>query len=217
MSHFKAVLFDLDGTLLDTLDDLADSMNRVLTLMKFPLHPAAAYKYFVGDGMEELARRVLPETARDNQNIQRCIDNMKQEYGEHWADRSKPYAGIREMLNSLQKEGIRLVILSNKPDNFTKATVGHFFGKDMFEFVAGARPEIKKKPDPAGAISIAGKIGLNPSQFLYLGDTATDMNTAVRAGMFPLGALWGFRTADELRESGARGLLETPGEILNYL
>ena len=217
MKQFKAVLFDLDGTLLDTLDDLADSMNRVLARMKFPVHPTDAYKYFVGDGMDILARRVLPETARDSRTIQSCIENMKKEYGAHWADRSKPYDGIPEMLEELKKQGMRLVVLSNKPDNFTRATVSHFFADDMFEIVAGARPEIKKKPDPAGAIIIADKIGLEPGRFLYLGDTATDMKTAVSAGMFPLGALWGFRTADELLDSGARELLAAPGEILKYL
>lgn len=217
MRQFKAVLFDLDGTLLDTLDDLADSMNRVLARMKLPVHPTEAYKYFVGDGMEKLAQRVLPETAGDSATIQRCIENMKQEYGAHWADNSKPYEGIPEMLDSLREQGMRMVILSNKPDNFTKATVEHFFGKNLFEIVAGARPEIKKKPDPAGAILIADKIGLDPGEFLYLGDTATDMKTAVRAGMFPLGALWGFRTADELQESGAKKLLAAPGDILKLL
>jgi phosphoglycolate phosphatase len=217
MGQFKAVLFDLDGTLLDTLDDLADSMNRVLARMKFPVHPTNAYKYFVGDGMDELARRVLPETARDSSTIQNCIADMKQDYGAHWADNSKPYDGIPEMLDALREQGMRLVVLSNKPDNFTRATVEHFFPENMFELVAGARPEIKKKPDPAGAIIIADKIGLNPQQFLYLGDTATDMKTAVQAGMFPLGALWGFRTAEELQDSGAESLLKTPDEILNYI
>ena len=213
----KAVLFDLDGTLLDTLDDLADSMNRVLTEMGCPPHPTEAYKYFVGDGIETLARRVLPEKWRDDNSIKTCVIKMRSVYGDHWADRTKPFDGIAEMLSDLRGRGLRLAVLSNKPDDLTKTAVSHFFGEEQFDLVVGACSKFPKKPDPAGAVRIGNRLGINPEEFLYIGDTSTDMQTAVRAGMFPLGVLWGFRTSGELTQSGAKGLVKRPVEIVKYL
>ena len=114
----KAIIFDLDGTLLNTLDDLADSMNRVLTRMRFPIHPTDDYKNFVGDGIEKLASRVLPETQQDMETINRCVEEMKKEYGEHWRDKTCPYPGINDMLHALAKRRISLNVLSNKPDAY---------------------------------------------------------------------------------------------------
>ena len=217
MRDFKAVLFDLDGTLLDTLDDLADSMNRVLKEMDCPVHPTEAYKYFVGEGIEILARRVLPEKLRNEKKIKTCVMEMRRVYGDHWADKTKPYDGIPELLSDLRANGLRLAVLSNKPDDLTKTAVDHFLGGQQFDHVAGACPEFPKKPDPAGAVEIGKQLGIDPEKILYVGDTSTDMQTAVRAGMYPLGVLWGFRTSGELTESGAKGLVKRPAEIVNYL
>lgn len=213
----KAIIFDLDGTLLNTLEDLADSMNRVLERMGFPTHPTDAYKYFVGDGIEILARRVLPETQQNTQTVNSCVEEMKREYGAHWRDKTCPYKGVNDMLNVLAERNISLNILSNKPDALTQLTVSAFFPSCSFDIVAGAKKEIPKKPDPTSALHIIKALNLPNNQFLYLGDTNTDMETAKKAGIFAIGALWGFRTAAELRASGAQALLEQPLDILQHI
>ncbi|RJX24839.1 MAG: HAD family hydrolase [Desulfurivibrio sp.] len=213
----KAIIFDLDGTLLNTLDDLADSMNRVLMRLGFPTHPTAAYKYFVGDGIEKLASRVLPEAQRNTVTVKICVEEMQQEYGEHWRDKTCPYAGINDMLQALTKRGISLNILSNKPDALTQLTVASFFPSYVFANVAGAKKNTPKKPDPTSALHIVKSLVLSADQFLYLGDTSTDMETAKNAGILALGALWGFRTASELQASGAQDLLEHPLDILQHI
>ena len=213
----KSIIFDLDGTLLDTLDDLADSMNRVLYELGFPQHPTDAYRYFVGDGIDILARRVLPEDKKNEKQVQNCVKMMRQQYGSHWKDRSVPYPGIEEMLSALREKKIKINILSNKPDKLTQSMVSHFFSSWKFEEIRGAIDGVPKKPDPGGAILIAEKLELSSKEFLYVGDTNTDMETAQRAGMFAIGALWGFRTMQELQTSGAQALLEHPLDILHYL
>ena len=214
---FKAVLFDLDGTLLDTIEDLADSMNIVLTRMGFPTHEAAAYKYHVGDGVRELAVRVLPENHKDGDTIKKCIAAMRQEYGSRWDKKTHPYPGIPELLDALTARGIKMAVLSNKPDPNTKVVVAKLLPKWRFDYVAGERAGIPRKPDPGAALSIAEQLDIAPKEFLYLGDTNTDMKTACAAGMYPVGALWGFRTADELLASGAKALIKHPTELLALL
>lgn len=213
----KAIIFDLDGTLLNTLEDLADSMNSVLMRMGLPTHPVDAYKYFVGDGIEKLASRALPETHQDKETVKSCVEEMQREYGAHWRVKTCPYKGIDAMLNSLAERSISLNVLSNKPDALTQLTVSAFFSSYSFDMVSGAKKEIPKKPDPTGALHIVKALNLSRDQFLYLGDTKTDMETARNAGIFALGALWGFRTASELRASGAHALLEQPLDILQHI
>ncbi len=217
MSDIKAVLFDLDGTLLDTLTDLAESMNAVLVRLGLPPHPRDAYRYFVGEGVEVLARRALPEENRDQEMVLRCADEMRKEYQGRWAETSKPYAGIPELLDGLASRGLTLTILSNKPDDFTRLVVDRFLSGWPWREVRGARPETPRKPDPSGALAIAGRLGLVPGQFLYLGDTNIDMRTATAAGMYPVGALWGFRTRTELEEAGAKILLHHPLDLIAHL
>ncbi len=217
MSRYRAVLFDLDGTLLDTLEDLADSMNAALGRHGYPPHPVEAYRHFVGDGVENLARRALPEGSRDADNIDRCLAAMRAEYGRRCDRKSRPYAGVPELLDALGERGLVLAILSNKMDDFTQRVVSKLLADWSFAVVRGALPEVPRKPDPAGAVAIARELEIPPAEFLYLGDTGTDMKTAVSAGMFAVGALWGFRDAPELRESGARKLIARPGELLELL
>ncbi len=214
---FKAVIFDLDGTLLDTLDDLADSANRVLAGCGFPMHPVAAYRYFVGDGLHILIERILPESKRSPVEIQRVASVFKEDYSRNWNVKTTMYEGVDTMLNSMVKAGLQLSILSNKPHEFTCLCVEQMLGAWTFEPLLGARPNVPKKPDPAGAVEIAARLQLDPSEILYLGDTATDMKTAIGAGMYPVGALWGFRTADELKESGAAQLISSPPQLLHCL
>ncbi|MEW6184350.1 MAG: HAD family hydrolase [Thermodesulfobacteriota bacterium] len=212
-----ALIFDLDGTLLDTLDDLADSMNLVLKRFGFPGHPPEAYKYFVGDGMEVLVQRALPITHRDQATISRCFSAMREEYALRWKTKTKPYPGIPDLLDALSQKRWPLTILSNKPHDSSRMVVAELLPRWDFRLVLGARPSVPKKPDPAGALEIAEKLGVSPEGFVYLGDTGTDMLTATRAGMFPVGVLWGFRQAEELKENGAKILLEKPLDLLGYL
>lgn len=214
---YKAVLFDLDGTLLDTLDDLADSANRVLAGMDLPQHPLDSYRYFVGDGMMTLLSRIVPEDKRDKQTLERVAKAFRQDYGNNWAVKSRPYAGIGPMLDGLKERGIHLAILSNKPHDFTRLCVEQLLGDFSFHPVLGQREGIAKKPDPAGALEVAELLNIAPEEFLYLGDTSIDMETAKGAGMCAVGALWGFRTGKELQESGADHLLEKPVDLLELL
>ncbi len=213
----SAVIFDLDGTLLDSLEDLAESMNQALESLGFPSHPVPAYQYFVGEGMEVLARRVLPEAARDPDTLARTVAAMRQVYGGRWDLKTRPYAGVPELLAALQARGLRQAVLSNKPDDFTRLTVERLLAPHTFDLVQGVGPGTPPKPDPAGALAVAARLGVEPASCLYLGDTATDMSTACRAGMCAVGALWGFRTREELEESGARAVVERPAEVLALL
>jgi phosphoglycolate phosphatase len=214
---FQAVLFDLDGTLLNTLTDLADAMNASLAHFGYPPHPVDAYKYFIGDAVETEAKRALPESAHEPQIIKKVADLSEQIYDKCWHKNTKPYPGIPELLSNLAKRGLLLTVLSNKPDYFTKIMVAKLLPDYRFEIVRGALPDVSIKPDPAAALQIANQLKIPPEQFLYLGDTNTDMKTAVAAGMFPLGCLWGYRTADELLEAGAKAFVQTPTEVLAFL
>lgn len=214
---FKAVLFDLDGTLLDTLEDLADSMNAALASLDFPVHPIDAYRFFVGDGMDKLVQRVLPAAMRDDATHSRLKTAMEEEYGRRWNAKSRPYPGVPELLSGLQQRRLPMVVLSNKPEPFTLQAVAELLPQWNFSIVRGARPNVPTKPDPTAAVEIATALDIPPAAFLYLGDTNTDMQTARAAGMYALGAAWGFRPGEELVESGAQHLLQRPGELLDLL
>lgn len=215
--HFRAVLFDLDGTLLNTLEDLGNAANRVLKKNGFPIHDMDAYRSMVGDGAIVLIRRALPEDRRNDDTIRACVQSFREEYGRGWKIKTRPYEGVEEMLGALEARGIKMAVLSNKPDDFTKMCVTEFLPDWSFDMVLGQSDSIPLKPDPAGAKEIAKCMNIPPSNFIYLGDTAIDMKTAVAAGMFPVGALWGFRTEKELWENGAQVLIKKPQEILNIL
>jgi phosphoglycolate phosphatase len=213
---FRAVIFDLDGTLLDSLSDLADSMNLVLKQMGFTPHPIQDYRYFVGEGIAKLAERVLPQEERNTETINSCVERMKVRYRESWAVKTRPYPGVYELLNGLQDRGIILNILSNKVDEFTQVMVRTLLADWRFSSVKGIRPGIPRKPDPGGALSISRECGVPPRETIFLGDTHTDMETASAAGMFAVGALWGFRTRSELERSGAQALVHAPPDLLPH-
>lgn len=215
--RYDAVLFDLDGTLLDTIEDLVDSMNHALALQGFPPRTVAEGKRFVGDGVEAFARRSLPQDHPDDATLARCITDMRADYVRRWAVKTRPYDGIPELLDALVARSVRLAVLSNKPDEFTKLMVAKFLDRWAFEIVRGALPDVPRKPDPAGAFGIAEEMSLPPQRFLYVGDTNTDMQTAVDAGMYAVGVLWGFRDAAELNDNGARVLVGHPREITDLL
>jgi phosphoglycolate phosphatase len=212
--NFEAVIFDLDGTLLDTLEDIANSANSMLTGYGFPTHEIDSYRYFVGDGVTMLVSRVLPAEKRNDDTIAECEKVLRENYSRNWNVNTKMYDGIPELLDGLTEKRVKMAILSNKPDDFTKLCVDELLPKWRFEMILGQRDGIPKKPDPLGANEIAENLGISPERFLYLGDSGVDMKTAVNAKMFPVGALWGFRPPDELRKYGAKALIERPMELL---
>lgn len=217
MSRFKAIIFDLDGTLLDSMADIADSMNMVLEKAGFPPHPVAAYRYFIGDGMDVLVKRALPEDRRRPENLKICLAAMQKVYSRNWAAKTRPYPGIASLLNRCEAIGLKMGILSNKPDDATQATVDHFLLPEIFAAVHGARPNIPKKPDPLGAELMAGQMGVEPEECIFMGDMPVDMQTAQAAGMYPVGAFWGLRTSHELSEAGAKLLAVTPAALAEWL
>ncbi len=215
---YSAAIFDLDGTLLDTLEDLADSMNAALASFGYPTHPAQAHRYFVGDGVFVYAERALPESVRGDQAVvSACAARMREEYSSRWKVKTRLYDGIAELLDQLSARGIGMAILSNKPHPAVLDVVGHFFTKWRFAAALGAQPTAPKKPDPTVALQIARSMGAGPEACIYVGDTDTDMQTAQRAHMYAVGALWGFRTREELVRSGAKTLVSHPLEILDLL
>jgi phosphoglycolate phosphatase len=215
---WHAVLFDLDGTLLDTLEDLGDSMNAVLAARGYPTHPIPSYSTFVGDGVRTLVHRALPPAARVREaTVDELVPLMRAEYSTRWKSKTRPYTGVPELLDGLAARGVRMAVLSNKPHPATVEVVEHFFARWTFDATLGARPGVPIKPDAGAALEVSRLLAIPPEDFLYVGDTNTDMQTAAAAGMFAAGALWGFRTADELRSSGARVLLTDPRDILPLL
>ncbi len=214
MTTWRAILFDLDGTLLDTIEDLTDAMNAALGRLGFPGHTPEICKQLVGDGVEQFAVRALPAGASENQSlVSRCVEIMREEYRKCWARKTRPYNGIAELLEALSRRRIPMGILSNKADDFTRMMVKYFFPEWNFAVVLGARSGVPRKPDPTSALEAAAALGFPPAEILFLGDSGTDMKTAVAAGMYPVGALWGFRRSDELLACGAKKLVRRPEEI----
>jgi phosphoglycolate phosphatase len=215
---FRAVLFDLDGTLLNTLEDLADAMNRALEKEGFPTHRVDAYRHFVGNGSSMLVRRALPPERREDDGLIRsCLDRFLREYRLNWMVKTRPYDGVAGLLEGLTRQGFKMAVLSNKIDEITKQVVAHLLSQWKFDAVVGQRQGVPAKPDPTAALEIAGRLGVSPEEFVYLGDSAVDMKTSVAAGMFPVGALWGFRSEDELLAGGARVLIGGPMDLLGLL
>jgi phosphoglycolate phosphatase len=215
--RFDGVLFDLDGTLADTLEDLADAMNRVLRGEGLPEHGYAEYQRMIGHGIHQLVRNALPGDERDEAAVTRCFTLMMADYGEHSLVKTHLYPGVTGLLRALRDAGLALAVLSNKADAPTRRIVAALFADDTFAAVAGAQPDVPLKPDPAGALLAAASLGLEPGRMLYVGDSPTDMRTARAAGMTPVGVSWGFRTRDELAEAGASAVLDDPLELLGLL
>ena len=211
---FKGVLFDLDGTLLDTLADLGGSVNRVLEQRGWPQHPIDAYRWFVGEGARMLVERTIPAEFRSDEIIEAVLSEYRAMYAEHWTDTTKPYDGIPQMLDRLVARGTALGILSNKPHGATLNCAERYLAQWPFRVVLGQREQVARKPDPAGALEAARVMRIDPADILYVGDTSVDMKTAKAAGMTALGVTWGFRPAAELLEAGATALAHHPSEIL---
>lgn len=213
---YDAAVFDLDGTLLDTLQDIADSVNAALAAEGLAGHPADSYRLMVGNGMDVLVERAVAGRLEGNASLDRCRERARLEYAGRYNTATRPYDGVPELLDTLSARGLRLAVLSNKPDEYTVKIIREYLD-GYFEIVRGARPDFPKKPDPTQALDILFSMGATPERALMIGDSGGDMETALRAGMVPVGVLWGFREEQELRASGASALIARPADLLALL
>jgi phosphoglycolate phosphatase len=209
-----AVMFDLDGTLLNTLEDLGDAMNATCRGLDAPEHTYDFYRLSVGDGARALVKRSLPEAMRDDESIDSATLTMRQHYGENWNVKTRVYDGVHELIEALRERGIVTTVLSNKPESALQDCVRHFFPSSPFAAVRGVVPDGPLKPDPGGALAIIEEMGIPAAEWMYVGDTNTDMQTAVAAGLFAVGCTWGFRDREELLENGAEAIIDHPAELL---
>ena len=214
----KLVVFDLDGTLLDTIEDLGDSVNEVLSARGYPEHTYDKYRLFIGDGMKKLILRALPSKAKEDPVlVSDVLAEYQAAYERNWRKKSCPYAGITNCLRELQTTGTRSAILSNKPHRFTEMCVSHLLSEFNFDKVYGEREGVPRKPDPAGALAICRELDILPQETMFVGDTSVDVLTGVRAGMMSVGVLWGFRGEEELRDSGAEHIISHPNKLLGLM
>lgn len=217
MIKTKLVIFDLDGTLLNTIDDLAQSVNFVLEKYNYPIHGVEKYKHFVGNGITKLIERALPESQRTEELISKLQVEFVEYYAQHSRACTKPYDGIVELLDKLKGCGITLSVASNKHHQATMELIDHYFGGDRFSVVYGKREGIRPKPDPTIVFDIVRECGMSLAEVIYVGDSDTDMQTAQNASVLSVGVAWGFRTQQELEEHGAKYIINTPKELLSLI
>ena len=212
----KAVLFDLDGTLLNTLDDIAESANFVLERFGYPTHSVDAYRYFVGNGVDNLLKVILPEEAHTDETLQSMKKIYLERYGAHSLDKTRPYDGVPEMAAELKSMPLKLAVVSNKPDAESQFTVSRIFAEGTFDIVAGGRSGVPLKPDPAIVNNVLDAFGIPPAEALMVGDTSVDLLTAKNAGCASVGVLWGFRP-EEVSSSGADFVIAHPSELTDLI
>ncbi|MHB8062888.1 MAG: HAD family hydrolase [Ruminiclostridium sp.] len=213
---YTTVIFDLDGTLIDSLEDLADSANEALTKYGFNGHPVEAYKKFIGNGIRQLVINAVPENTEES-----LIDSILKDYSciykKNYINKTHLYENVHSLLENLKELGIKMAVCSNKPDSLTNEIIEKIIGKEYFGIIFGEREGIPRKPDPASLLEAAKYLRAEPERTIYLGDSGGDMTCAKNAGMCAAGALWGFREKDELVECGAHILLSNPMELLEYI
>lgn len=208
----KLVIFDLDGTLLNTIFDLGEACNYALRKMGFAQHPIPAYNYMVGNGVKKLMERAQPDA--DEQTISALLGSFREYYDEHCTDATKPYVGIPELLKSLVDEGIDIAVASNKYQDAVTKIINYYFPDVPFVAVLGQNPERPVKPDPSIVFEILGMHPTPKTEVLYVGDSGVDMETARRACVDSVGVTWGFRPISELKEGYADYIVSVPAEIL---
>ena len=211
----KAFIFDLDGTLIDSLEDIAASINCMLEARDYPPCGVELFRQMVGDGMDKLVERALPPEVRSAELIATCVEEYRANYDRLWRNQTAPYPGIVAALAELRRQGMKLGVISNKAHRFTVPMTEHFFGKECFDHILGQRPEVPRKPDPAGAHEMAAFLGLETAELAYVGDSGIDMAFAKSSGMLGIGVRWGFRSEQELREHGADVLISRAEELFN--
>ena len=211
------VVFDLDGTLIDSLGDIGDAVNEVLVRLGLPTHPRDTYRYLVGDGLEILVRRALPPESLEDTDVAEVVSLVRREYSTRWTATTRPFPGIPRLLASLRSRGIESAVLSNKPDFATRGIVDELFADHVFAIVRGALDGVPLKPDTSSVLHIVSGLGRTPRQSIFVGDTAVDMATGTNAGMRSVGVSWGFREARELVNAGADHIIGSPLELLDLL
>lgn len=214
---YKTVVFDLDGTLLNTIDDLADAGNRVCAARGWPQHTVEEYKYFVGNGIPKLVERFSPPEARTPDQLADTLAAFQADYGAHLRDKTAPYPGIPALLARLKAAGVQLAVFSNKADPLARQVVADYFDAALFDAVRGALPGVPTKPAPQGTLALMQAIGADPAATLYVGDSNVDVDTAHNAGLPCCGVLWGFRTRQELTDAGAEHLAADAEELWNVI
>lgn len=215
MQTRQAVIFDLDGTLINSLEDIADAMNYTLTTFGFPTHNYEAYKHFIGKGLMNLVKSCVSPHALDNQQIlQQCLDVMMDYYQKNLTNKTRLYPEITELLDVLTSKSVKMAILSNKANTLTQQICDTLLRNWSFEVILGATETFPRKPNPESALFIAKKLQVSPENIIYVGDSNVDMQTAIAAGMFPVGVTWGFRTREELQEAGAELVIDLPMELV---
>lgn len=212
----KAAIFDLDGTLLNTLTDLAVACNHALETYGYPTHQVEAYKMFVGNGVYNLVKRILPEDAQDEETRAKVKAAFDAYYEAHTVDFTKPYDGISEMLDALKKKGVKMIVISNKAHNFVVQLIQDIF-PGIFDVILGQRDYVPKKPDPAAVFEALGQVAVAPENTIYVGDSGVDMQTGKNAGLLTIGVAWGFRGEAELLENGADAIVHLPEEIIDFI
>lgn len=214
---YRAVVFDLDGTLLDTLEDIATAANATLAELGEPELELQAYRELVGEGVLSLLERAVRQDSQARLDLAQAVQRLEHHYGQCWNRRTRPYRGIPELLDALATRKLPTAVLSNKPQGFTTLCVEQLLSAWRFEMVLGAREGRPRKPDPSGLMEVLEVLGVKPWQVLYLGDTAIDMQTAVAAGCYPVGVSWGFRSHEELLAGGALSVISHPEQLLEML
>lgn len=213
---YDAVVFDLDGTLLNTLKDLANAGNYSLQKLGLPPHPEPAYKQMVGNGIPKLIERMLPVAVRNEQTIEAAKDIFDAYYEAHMLDETKPYAGIEDLLQRLAAQQTKRAVLSNKADKYTQFIANKYFN-GIFDVVLGLEKPFLPKPDPASLHHVLCQLDVDPKKALYCGDSNTDIYTAKAAGIKSCGVLWGFRDRAELEAAGADHIVSRPAQILEIV
>ena len=213
----ELVIFDLDGTLLDTIGDLAVACNAMLALRGLPQHSYEEYCHFVGNGILRLVERALPEVLRTPENVAAARADFVKYYIDHIDCHTKPYAGIPELLQELTRRGVRMAVASNKFQAGTEKLIARFFPGVEFVAVFGQRPDVPLKPDPAVVDEILARAGTPKEHVLYVGDSGVDMQTARAAGVRSAGVTWGFRDREELQAAGACQLVDRPDQLIALL
>lgn len=213
---YRTVIFDLDGTLLNTIDDLADAANWVCERHGWPTHSVEEYKFLVGNGMRKLAERFVPDDWRSPSRIQQVVSEFLLYYDAHMRDKTAPYPGIPELLGRLKAAGVEIAVLSNKANKLVPEIIEGYF-PNTFSFVQGAEDGFPTKPDPALLHRLMERMGAQPEGTLFVGDSNVDIRTAKNGGLDSCGVLWGFRGREELQGEGADYLAETPTELGNLI
>lgn len=213
----KGIIFDLDGTLLDTIEDIASILNSVLKSHNFPAHDTKAYRGFIGGGFENTVRVILPEDKQEKEIVSELVLEAKQKYLENWINKTRPFAGITDLLKNLISKNLKLAVFTNKQDDVAKKSVEHFFSQIPFDPVMGLKPDSIRKPDPHGALQIARNWGIPPEGILFVGDMHIDLITAQNAAMKGIGALWGYQDNQIIKKYNAFAFIDHPIQLLDYL